>query len=417
MTQQLPTGEWAGALRSAPRSLSTHPVWMGVYIHTCKNGAENKSKNKNSEKEKKNRKKKKKQEGKGCAAAAAPSPPPPSSPPPPPSPSAASAAEQLPPRPPPVPLLALRVLPTRDKVARAAAVQGHGLAKRDVDGAHAYIVMTADGLPCAAPLELRDAGGVESDSALVQDGVGIIVVVNGAALPRRAPTFEQLGVGASVLEAMASLAGELAGRTTQVEARRHARTEARKAEEEALSSTQPSRPVLFWKNTDKNGYLSNWAASSFELDGRKFTSGEQYIMWSKATLMGDETRAALIMSTNDPHAQKKLGRLVHPWKPKVWARHMESVQLRAVRAKFGQNPELRARLSRTCPKRLAEASPSDTVYGIGLAPDDPRALDPANWRGANMLGRCLELVRSEAGGVVGESDVAWYGGGGGRRCT
>mmetsp|Transcript_11350 Transcript_11350/g.19836 ORF Transcript_11350/g.19836 Transcript_11350/m.19836 type:complete len:170 (-) Transcript_11350:129-638(-) len=137
--------------------------------------------------------------------------------------------------------------------------------------------------------------------------------------------------------------------------------------------------VLVLEHTDNNGYLSNWARSTFELDGRVFTSAEQYIMWSKATLMGDQESAENIMGTQNPAQQKKLGRAVHPWKRKIWARHMEDVQLCAAMAKFGQNRELLgAWLVRTFPKRLAEASPSETVFGIGLAPSDPHAQEPDN---------------------------------------
>jgi len=265
---------------------------------------------------------------------------------------------------------------TRDKIVRAAAVQGQGLAKRDIDGARAYVVVAADGQPCVPPIEL-----VAGDSAPVCDGAGVVVVVDGADLA---------ACPADVLAEMAGRSGELAGRNSQVEAKRRERVEAREAQEEEESS---QRPVLLWKHTQNNGYLSNWASSKFVLDGRVFTSGEQYIMWSKARVMGDERTADMIMATNDPSRQKKLGRQVHPWKPKIWARHRETVQLRAATAKFGQNRELGDRLIRTYPKRIAEASPSDTVYGIGLAPDDPRALNPNNWRGQNILGRTLERVR------------------------
>jgi len=80
-------------------------------------------------------------------------------------------------------------------------------------------------------------------------------------------------------------------------------------------------------------------------------------MWSKATLMGDDRSADMIMATHDPSKQKKLGRKVHPWKPKIWARHMEDVQMQAVAAKFNQNRELGERLMRTFLKRIAEAKP------------------------------------------------------------
>lgn len=43
---------------------------------------------------------------------------------------------------------------------------------------------------------------------------------------------------------------------------------------------------------------------------------------------------------------------------------------------------------------LVEASPLDRVWGIGLRADDPRAGDPAQWRGLNLLGFALGAVRN-----------------------
>lgn len=342
-------GEWAGARRvDLP---SSAPLWMSVYVCAPKT-------QKKKKKDEDQKTKKKNATRGGAAAEESPSTSP--------TLTSTSSTSTLP------PLLVLRAVSTRGKIVRAAAIQGQGLAKRDIDGARAYVVVAADGQPCVPPIEL-----VAGDSAPVCDGAGVVVVVDGADLA---------ACPADVLAEMAGRSGELAGCNSQVEAKRRERVEAREAQEEEQSS---QRPVLLWKHTQNNGYLS----SKFLLDGRVFTSGEQYIMWSKARVMGDERTADMIMGTNDPSRQKKLGRQVHPWKPKIWARHRETVQLRAATAKFGQNRELGDRLIRTYPKRIAEASPSDTVYGIGLAPHDPRALDPNNWRGQNILGRTLERVR------------------------
>ena len=51
---------------------------------------------------------------------------------------------------------------------------------------------------------------------------------------------------------------------------------------------------------------------------------------------------------------------------------------------------------------LVEASPLDRVWGIGLAADDERAMDPTKWRGPNLLGFALmeareRLLRGEEG--------------------
>lgn len=62
-------------------------------------------------------------------------------------------------------------------------------------------------------------------------------------------------------------------------------------------------------------------------------------------------------------------------------------------AKFTQNPAMGEFLLNTGNRVLVEASPVDKVWGIGLAGDDPRALQPAQWQGANLLGFALMRVR------------------------
>lgn len=64
-------------------------------------------------------------------------------------------------------------------------------------------------------------------------------------------------------------------------------------------------------------------------------------------------------------------------------------------AKFNQHPDLGRYLSGTANRILVEASPVDRVWGIGLAAADPRAEDPARWRGQNLLGFALMRARTQ----------------------
>lgn len=74
---------------------------------------------------------------------------------------------------------------------------------------------------------------------------------------------------------------------------------------------------------------------------------------------------------------------------------MLDIVVQGNRHKFGQNPALKGALLATGDTILAEASPFDTLWGIGLRASDPRASVRTQWRGKNLLGAALTQVRQE----------------------
>ena len=54
---------------------------------------------------------------------------------------------------------------------------------------------------------------------------------------------------------------------------------------------------------------------------------------------------------------------------------------------------MRIALESTGARRIAEASPHDKVWGIGLIASDPRAASPTSWCGLNLLGQALVHTR------------------------
>ena len=76
-------------------------------------------------------------------------------------------------------------------------------------------------------------------------------------------------------------------------------------------------------------------------------------------------------------------------------RRREVFEKRQPRQNSPKNDDLRALLLAAGDKTLAEASPEDCIWGIGLSADDPRALTPSPWRGKNWLGETLARVRAE----------------------
>ena len=57
--------------------------------------------------------------------------------------------------------------------------------------------------------------------------------------------------------------------------------------------------ICFHNPDEENGWLSNWYPSMFTVDGITFTSMEQYMMYKKAEVFGDEDIKKEIMSTDD----------------------------------------------------------------------------------------------------------------------
>ncbi|HEU0030753.1 MAG TPA: NADAR family protein [Kofleriaceae bacterium] len=141
--------------------------------------------------------------------------------------------------------------------------------------------------------------------------------------------------------------------------------------------------------------FSQWYRCAFTADGHAFGCAEQYMMHGKALLFGDPEVAAKILAADHPRQHKALGRKVKNFDDAVWKREREAIVRAGNRAKFTQNAELRALLLATAGTTLVEASPYDRIWGIGLAASDPRAQDPAQWRGQNLLGKILTALRDE----------------------
>jgi ribA/ribD-fused uncharacterized protein len=141
--------------------------------------------------------------------------------------------------------------------------------------------------------------------------------------------------------------------------------------------------------------FSQWYRSAFVLGDQRFGCAEQYMMFGKATLFGDAEVAAEILAADHPRTHKALGRKVRGFDGAVWERERERIVRDGNRAKFSQDSELRALLVATRGTTLVEASPYDRIWGIGLAQSDPRAADPGQWRGQNLLGKILTELRDE----------------------
>jgi len=116
-------------------------------------------------------------------------------------------------------------------------------------------------------------------------------------------------------------------------------------------------------------------------------------MASKALLFNDLEIYGKIFEAKTPQEFKNLGKLVKNYDSNTWNAHKDRIVIEGNIAKFSQNSDLKNFLLSTGDKILAEASPVDKIWGIGLPEDDVRVLDIANWQGENHLGNALMKVR------------------------
>lgn len=151
--------------------------------------------------------------------------------------------------------------------------------------------------------------------------------------------------------------------------------------------------VCFHNPNEENGYLSNWYLSSFSVDGILFSSMEQYMMYCKAIYFADYDIAAQILEVHDVAQIKALGRMVTGYDENHWNGVRQIIVYEGLYAKFSQNDSLKEQLMSTGNALLAECAVKDRVWGIGLSMHDSDRFDRSKWKGQNLLGYALMMVR------------------------
>ena len=153
--------------------------------------------------------------------------------------------------------------------------------------------------------------------------------------------------------------------------------------------------ICFHNPEEENGYLSNWYLSDFVVDEVPFTSMEQFMMYRKANCFGDTDIVAQIMNTKNVARIKELGRRVSGYNENYWNGIRQIVVYQGLCAKFSQNDKLKKKLKATGKAILAECAVKDRIWGIGLSMNDPNRLKQNQWRGENLLGYTLKMVRDQ----------------------
>lgn len=153
--------------------------------------------------------------------------------------------------------------------------------------------------------------------------------------------------------------------------------------------------ICFHNPDEDNGYMSNWYPSPFAMGNVAFSSMEQFMMYRKALCFHDESAAAQILATNEASQIKALGRLVSGYNESLWNGIRQIVVYEGLLAKFAQSDGLKEQLKTTGNAVLAECAVQDKIWGIGLSMKDPDRFDRSKWKGQNLLGYTLMMVREQ----------------------
>ena len=155
--------------------------------------------------------------------------------------------------------------------------------------------------------------------------------------------------------------------------------------------------LFFWGHTEHGSNvtkacLSNFYPCKFEFNGKTFNFSEQCFMYQKAILFNDFEIAKQVLNETDVRKIKALGRKVKNFNNELWDKHKEDFMFNACYAKFSQNDKLKDFLLSTGNHEIAEASPVDSIWGIGFSSDN--AMENIDKWGQNLLGKTLMKVRA-----------------------
>ncbi|WP_444888724.1 NADAR family protein [Microbulbifer sp. JMSA008] len=115
-------------------------------------------------------------------------------------------------------------------------------------------------------------------------------------------------------------------------------------------------------------------------------------------MLGDNSAAAELLKVKEAGAAKAIGRKVAGFDQDIRDKERFDIVVRVNFCKFKNNDKLKEFPLNTGDKILVEASPVDKIWGIGLAEDDDRCQNPNEWRGLNLLGFALMVIRNQLRG-------------------
>ena len=142
--------------------------------------------------------------------------------------------------------------------------------------------------------------------------------------------------------------------------------------------------------------LSNFYKCTFTYHGQTYTSTEQFIQITKASLFpGNDELIKQMTNQHDPLKLKNLGQKVSNFNKKTWSESAEGLLYGGLKQKFIENDDCLDFLDSTGNKLIVEASPTDRLFGIGRPITFQGLEDTTTHQGTNIQGHMLMNIRQE----------------------
>jgi len=167
-----------------------------------------------------------------------------------------------------------------------------------------------------------------------------------------------------------------------------------------FDSGESIKYIFFWGHSNNASInepgkfvFSQWYPSPFVVDGIEYKTAEHWMMAHKARLFNDNEISEKILKAGKPGEVKALGRQIKAFDEATWQREKFKIVTQGNIHKFSQDQALKNYLLNTADRVIVEASPVDYVWGIGLDQNAKGIENPHTWKGENLLGFSLMMVR------------------------
>jgi predicted NAD-dependent protein-ADP-ribosyltransferase YbiA (DUF1768 family) len=160
-----------------------------------------------------------------------------------------------------------------------------------------------------------------------------------------------------------------------------------------------------------HGLLSPDTMVEFVYNSTKYNCLTQAYEGERLKTLGNQQTRAIVLKQRNPtiirgFATKVVGEVENP--RELW--------IELLKALVAQHPRFGEAVRATGDDTLVYANPKEMRYGIGLAADDPQAMEKGAWKGPNILGQAWQVVRGtleSVGEGVEEEEAAPVSSGGG----